>query len=102
MYLKNVSKEVVAIRWDGVNYNIEPDKTIDVRTALGARTENEEICIAEKFETETGKKLLRESAIPAPKEPTPIPRPVEKVQPAPIKEEKSDGKSKNAKKGGKK
>jgi len=101
MFLKNVSKEIVAIRWNGINYNIEPGKVIDIRATLSAKTDQEETCIAERFETKTGRKLLRESVIPAPKEAVSTPKSEEKAAPAPIKEEKSDGKGKNTKKGGK-
>lgn len=115
MILKNVSKEVVTVRWNGINYTIAPDEALDLQ-ALKPATREEEIGMAERFEKKSGLKLQR--VVDEPKKPlkvvvtpqkeavaekpAPIPPALEKVQPTKPKEEKPDGKGKATHRRGKK
>ncbi|MFA6142505.1 MAG: hypothetical protein WC738_04330 [Candidatus Omnitrophota bacterium] len=118
MILKNVSKEVVSARWNGINYSINPDEALDLQ-AFKPATREEEIAMAERFEKKSGQKLQR--VVDVAKEPRkhvitpqkeadvekldPDPKNPENVKPVKPKEEKDpDGKpyKHSAKKGGKK
>lgn len=100
MFLVNTSNEAISFRWNSTPHTIEPGGHIDIKKDMGAKTEQEEMCIAEKFEKETERRLIR--AMEAQNKPTPTIKEPEKVEPKSNKEEKSDGKHGKYKKGGKK
>ena len=59
MLLKNVTKEVVEIRYDGMTYAIPPSETINIETLHPGADFNLQINLAEQFERGTGGKLAR-------------------------------------------
>jgi uncharacterized membrane protein len=100
--LKNVSSIEQVIKYDGRQYPVAPGEAFDVKSmaSIGVIGDHEAVCIEEKWESETGKKLTRTTP-EAPKKETeaPIAKEAEKAQPAKeqvakpaVKKSKSDKK----------
>ena len=104
--LKNVSSVEQVIKYDGRQYPVAPGEAFDVKSMapIGVIGDHEAICIEEKWESETGKKLTRTaSEAPKKKPEAPIVKEVEKAQPAKAEPAKPTvEKAKSDKKRGKK
>ncbi len=59
MFLKNVSKEIVSIMYDGKSYTVPPGESVDLDIVQPKASIQAQTGLAEKFEAETGRKLMR-------------------------------------------
>jgi hypothetical protein len=83
--LKNVSSVEQVIKYDGRQYPVAPGEAFDVKSMapIGVIGDHEAICIEEKWESETGKKLTRTAPEALKKESeAPIAKEAQKPQPA--------------------
>ncbi len=59
MFLKNVSKEIISIMYDGKSYTVPPGESVDLDIVQPKASIQAQTGLAEKFEAETGRKLMR-------------------------------------------